>query len=147
MDSKTIRRLLAPTFLARSILGGLLLSSGLLWAGPRVVSGEWEYTTTTEGEPESEKVTACLSADEAASMNGDAKTGRAFFEKKNHGRCTITKFELKGNTMSYALSCGARSIENTVTFHGETSEGVTIARGPDGTDTTHIKARRLGACR
>lgn len=125
----------------------MMLSSGLLWAGTRVVSGEWEYTTTTDGEPESQKTTACMSADEAAAINGDAKMARAFFERKSRGRCTIAKFELKGSTMSYTLSCGARSIENTVTFHGETSEGVTIAKGPDGTDTMHIKSRRLGVCR
>ena len=48
--------------------------------------------------------------------------------------------------MSYVISCGDRSIENTVTFHGETSEGVTISKGPDGTSTMHVKSRRLGAC-
>ena len=48
--------------------------------------------------------------------------------------------------MSYALSCGSHSVTNTVTFHGETSEGGTIATGPEGTETMRIKSRRLGGC-
>ena len=129
-----------------TVLCGLTLSSGSLLAGARVVSGQWEHTMTTDGEAESDKATDCMTAEEAASINGDSKTGRAYYERKAHGTCKIKMFELKGNTMSYVLSCGDRSIENTVTFRGETSEGVTISEGPDGIQTMHIKSRRLGAC-
>jgi hypothetical protein len=110
------------------------------------MSGQWEHTMTTDGETESRKVSACMSADEAAAFNGDSKTGRAYFEKKAHGPCTIKSFEIKGDTMSYLLSCGDRSIDSKVTFHGETSEGVTTTKAPDGTHTMHTKSRRLGAC-
>jgi hypothetical protein len=87
-----------------------------------------------------------MSVEEAAAFNGDSTTGRAYFEKKQPKTCTIKRFELQGNTMSYQLGCGARSIENKVTFHGDTSEGVTVTKAPDGTHTMHTKARRLGAC-
>jgi hypothetical protein len=130
----------------RTIFCALLLASGAVWAGSRVVSGQWEYTMSADGETESNKLTACMTAEEAAAFNGDSKTGRAYFEKKQPRTCTIKSFELQGNTMSYRLACGDRSIENKVTFHGDTSEGVTITKAPDGTHTMHTKARRLGAC-
>jgi hypothetical protein len=141
MNSKTAKRVLFGT-----ILCGLLLASGPLLAGARVVAGQWEHTMTTEGQTEPKKVSVCMTADEAASFNGDSKSGRAYFEKKMHAPCSIKTFELKGNTLSYLLVCGDRTIENTVTFHGETSEGVTVTKAPDGTHTMHVKSRRLGAC-
>ena len=101
---------------------------------------------TTDGQAQPRKVTACMSADEAAAFNGDSKTARAYFEKKPHGACTVKTFEIQGNTMSYVLICGDRSIENKVTFQGDTSEGVTITKAPDGIHTMHVKSRRLGAC-
>ena len=131
---------------SRTLSCALLLASGTLWAGSRVVGGQWEYTMTTDGETESNKITVCMSVEEAAAFNGDSTTGRAYFEKKQPKTCTIKRFELQGNTMSYQLGCGARSIENKVTFHGDTSEGVTVTKAPDGTHTMHTKARRLGAC-
>jgi Protein of unknown function (DUF3617) len=129
-----------------TVLCGLTLSSGLLLAGARVVGGQWEHTMTTDGEAGSDKATTCMTAEEAASINGDSKSGRAYNERKAPGACKIKTFELKGNTMSYVVSCGNRSVENTVTFHGDTSEGTTISKGPEGTQTMHIKSRRLGAC-
>jgi hypothetical protein len=147
-----LRAIRRRPFFPRRILSGLLLcalilSSGSLVAGARVVSGQWEHTMTTDGEPGSDKVTDCMTPEEAASINGDSQGGRAFFEKKAHGACKLKVFELKGSTMSYVVNCGARSVENTVTFHGETSEGVTVSKGPEGTQTMHVNSRRLGACR
>jgi hypothetical protein len=141
MNSKPVKRTLC-----RTIICALLLAPWTLLAAARVMGGQWEHTMTTDGETQPRKVTACMSAEEAAAFNGDSKTGRAYFEKKAHGPCKIKSFEIAGNTMSYALTCGDRSIENKVTFHGESSEGVTITKGPDGTDTMHTKSRRLGAC-
>lgn len=84
-----------------------------------------------------------MSVEEAAAFNGDSTTGRAYFEKKQPKTCTINRFELQGNTMSYQLGCGARSIENKVTFHGDTSEGVAVTKAPDGTHTMSLT--RVGA--
>jgi hypothetical protein len=141
MRSQPVKRTLC-----RTIVCALLLASGTLLAGARVMGGQWEHTMTTDGETQPRKVTACMGVEEAAAFNGDSKTGRAYFEKKAHGACKIKSFEIQGNTMSYALTCGDRSIENKVTFHGESSEGVTITKAPDGTHTMHTKSRRLGAC-
>jgi hypothetical protein len=91
MSSKTIR----PA-LCRTLLGGLLFMSGPLLAGDRVVSGQWEHTMTTDGQAQPRKVTACMSADEAAAFGGDSKTARAYFEKKAHGPCTVKAFEIQG---------------------------------------------------
>ena len=132
--------------LSRTILCGLVLAPGALLAGVRVMSGQWEHTMTTDGETLSRKVTACLSADEANGINGNSKTGRAYFEKKQKGPCKIKTFEIKGDTLSYTLSCGDRTIENRTAFHGETSEGVSVTKAPDGTHTMHVKSRRLGPC-
>ena len=131
---------------SQTVFCALLVAPGALWAGARVVNGQWEYTMTADGKAEPNTITVCMSAEEAAAFNGDSKTGRAYFEKKQPKTCTIKSFDLQGNTMSYHLECGARSIENKVTFHGDTSEGVTITKAPDGTHTMHTKARRLGAC-
>jgi len=125
---------------------GLLLVAAPLWAAARVLAGQWEHTMTTDGEAEPHKATVCMKAAEADGLNGDAKTGRAYFEKKMHGPCTIKTFELKGDTLSYLLSCGERTIENKVTFHGDSSEGVTVTHGPDGVLTMRTKSSRLGAC-
>ena len=139
--SKTTRRLLTGT-----ILGGFLLASGTILAAARVVAGQWEYTMTTDGQAESRKATACMTADEAAAYNGDLATVRAYFEKKQRGPCKIKTVDVQGNTLSYLLTCGDRTIETKVTFHGDTSEGVTTTKVGATTQTTHTKARRLGAC-
>lgn len=142
MDAKATKHV----FLGTIVCGLLLASAPLLAGATRVVAGQWEHTMTTDGQTEARKVSVCMKPDEAASFNGDSKSGRAYFEKKMQGACTVKRFELKGDTLSYLLSCGDRTIENTVTFHGETSEGTTVTKAPDGTHTSHIKSRRLGAC-
>jgi len=142
MICKTSTRLM----LSRTILCGLLVASGPLLAGVRAVSGQWEHTMTTDGQAQSRKVSTCMTAEEAAGINGDAKTGRAYFEKKQHGPCKIKTFDVQGDTLLYVLSCGDRTIETKVTFHGETSEGVTTTKDKEGTHTMRLKSRRLGAC-
>jgi hypothetical protein len=134
-----------PT-LFRTVLCCLLLASGPLLAGLRVVSGQWEHTMTSDGDTPPRKVTTCMTADEASSINGDSRTGRAYFEKKQRGPCKIKTFEIQGDTVSYQLGCGDRTIESKTTFHGDTSEGTTTTKAPDGTHTMHVKSRRMGAC-
>src|SRR5689334_2850312 len=134
-------------FLLRTLLGGLLLGSATVLGGVRAMSGQWEYVMTTDGQPEPRKTTACMSPAEAAAYNGDLATVRAYFEKKQRGPCKIKTIGVAGDTLSYVLDCGDRTIENKVTFHGDTSEGVMVAKTAAGkTQTTHTKARRLGAC-
>jgi len=110
-----------------------------------MAAGQWEFTMTTAGA--SHTASHCISAAEANSVNGDSKTARDYAEKKANGHCTIKSYDVHGNTLSYSLVCGDRSIESTATFHGDTSEAVLKTTTADGKAvTTSVKARRLGAC-
>lgn len=102
---------------------------------------------TTDGATRT--VTGCLSADEAASINGDSRSARDFAEKKGeklHSPCKIKSYEIKGDTGSYSLICGTRTITDTTTYHGETTEGVKTVTNEGKTVTTRLKSRRVGAC-
>jgi len=139
MDSKTmIKRTIL--FSSALILAGVLPAQ----AAVRMAGGQWEATMTTDGSTRTVKY--CVSAAEADSLNGDSKTGRDFAEKKANGRCAIKSFDMKGDKVSSSMLCGARSIEGTTTYHGDTSEGDLTTTSEGKAVTTHIKARRLGAC-
>jgi hypothetical protein len=116
-------------------------------AADRIASGKWESAMTTDGEAKT--VTYCISQAEATSINGDSKTGRDYAEKKAEktgSRCTIKSYDLKGDTGSYVLNCGSRTITDTTVYHGETSEGVKTVANEGKTITTRLKSRRVGAC-
>ena len=131
------------------VLGTLLLAAGApLQAAERMSSGQWESAMTTDGATRSVKF--CIDAAEAASNNGDSKAGREFAENKARkagGRCTVDKYDIKGETIAYTLLCGNRSISSTQAYRGDTAEGVlsTTVQGK-ATTTTQIKSRRLGSC-
>ena len=126
--------------------GALALASSLLLAAERVRPGQWEFTIVHPGgEPNVFK--HCITAEEATSVNGDTKTARAYAEKKAAGRCTITSYDVHGNTVSYALKCGEVAIRSKSVFHGDTSEGdETSKKGSAPEVVSHVKARRLGEC-
>ncbi|HEV7507386.1 MAG TPA: DUF3617 family protein [Thermoanaerobaculia bacterium] len=107
--------------------------------------GKWEFTMTSNGV--SSTLNHCIDAEEAGGVNGDAKTARAYAEKKAKGRCTIKSYDIQGNTVTYSLVCGDRTIDSSTTFHGNSSEGTLKTTTADGkVDTKTVKARRLGAC-
>ena len=110
----------------------------------RIVGGKWESAMTTEGETHA--VAYCISPAEASSINGDSKTGRDFAEKKAGSRCGIKSYEITGDTVSYTLTCGTRTITDRTVFHGETSEGIKTASNEGKTVTTSLKSRRVGVC-
>jgi hypothetical protein len=116
-------------------------------AADRIVSGKWEAAMTTDGTTNT--VSYCVSPAEATSINGDSKTGREFAEKKAQkagSSCAFKSYEIKGNTGSYSLACGSRTITDTTTYHGETSEGVKTVTNEGKTVTTRVKSRRVGMC-
>ncbi len=125
-----------------------ILATPAVEAAERLASGKWEYAMTTDGATRT--VTGCLSADEAASINGDAKSARDFAEKKGEklgSPCKIKSYEIKGDTGSYVLACGDRTITDKTVYHGETSEGIkTVVTGDGKVISTHIKSRRIGTC-
>ncbi len=133
----------------RSILlaaGALALAAVPLSAAERLHPGQWEFTILhADGDTSVSK--HCITADEATSVNGDTKTARAYAEKKAAGRCTITAYDVQGNSVSYAMKCGAVSIRTTAVFHGDTSESDQTAKnGSEPEVVTHVKAKRLGDC-
>lgn len=121
-----------------------ILALATVAAAERIAGGKWQSAMTTDGDART--VTFCISAEEAASINGDSKTGRAFAEKKSGGRCAITSYEIKGDTVSYSLTCGTRTISDTTAFHGETSEGTKTTTSEGKAVTMRLKSRRIGAC-
>ena len=94
-------------------------------------------------------VSYCVSSEEATSINGDSRTGREFAEKKARkagSSCAFKSYEIKGDTGSYALTCGFRTITDTTISHGDTSEGVKTVAHEGKTVTTRLKSRRAGMC-
>jgi hypothetical protein len=116
-----------------------------LAAADRLRIGEWEFTTTTNGQTRTFQ--HCVTADDAGSVNGDAKSARAHAEKQATKGCAITDYKVDGNSVSYAMTCGARTIRSTATYHGDTSEGELISKnGSEPEVVSHVKAKRLGDC-
>jgi hypothetical protein len=126
------------------LLGALCALVFPAQAADRIAGGKWEAAMTTDGETRT--VSFCVSAAEAASINGDSKSGREFAEKKAGGRCAINAYEIKGDTVSYSLVCGDRTITDKTAFHGETSEGVKSVTFQGKTIATTVKSHRIGAC-
>ena len=139
-----MRKKTGPTVLGTAI--ALTLAAAPLSAADRIRAGQWEFSTTrAKGEAILSK--HCITADEAASANGDANTARAYTEKQAAGRCKVTDYKVAGASVSYAMTCGPRSIRATATYHGDTFEGDQFTKDEGGPEiVSHVKARRVGNC-
>jgi len=124
----------------------LVLPAALLAAPERLHAGQWEFTTShVDGEPDSVKV--CVSAEEAASINGGTKTARAYAEKQVKAGCRINEYTVNGNLVTSSVSCGKSTVRTRFTYGGDTSEGDrVIQREGQPEIVIHVKARRLGPC-
>ncbi len=130
---------------------GLLLAlsfcTGRLHAAERMTPGQWEFTVTTRGESRTSK--ACLSAEQAAIADGDDVTGRQAAERsvrKAKSSCVVGDFSARGDTVSYTLTCGDRTIRSVATHHGDHSEGILTTKTATEETSTRLVSRRLGAC-
>jgi hypothetical protein len=121
-----------------------LFATPALRAADRMKSGKWEYTMTTDGETKS--LRNCVTPEEAAGVNGDSRTARAWAEKKAGGRCAIEEFKIDGDVVSYTIVCGDRTIRSTSTYSGESFEGILTTTYGGHDTSTRVKAKRLGAC-
>lgn len=130
-------------FAAAAVLG---LPLTLLAAPERLHAGQWEFTTSqADGQPNSIKT--CVSAEEAASINGGAKTGRAYAEKQAGEGCKVNEYTVNGNLVTYSVTCGTSTVRAKVTYAGDTSEGDTVIQREGQPDIVmHVKAKRLGDC-
>jgi Protein of unknown function (DUF3617) len=129
------------------LIAAIVLVTPAAHAANRLASGKWEAAMTADGATKT--VTYCITPEEATSINGDSKTGREFAEKKAQkagSNCAFKSYEIKGNTGSYALACGDRTITDTTVYNGETSEGVKTVTNAGKTITTRLKSRRVGTC-
>ena len=139
--------MMAPRRGALRALLLLLLAAPAAHAADRVESGKWESAITADGALRT--TTYCITPEEAASLNGDSRTGREYAEKrarKAGAPCTFRSYEIKGDTITYTMLCESRTITDKTVYHGQTSDGIkTIAK--DGqTHEMFIKSRRIGAC-
>lgn len=124
-----------------------ILTEPAAQAAERVASGKWESAMTVDDATRT--VSYCISATEAASINGDSRTGRDFAEtraKKARAPCVIKSYAIKGDTVSYAMTCESRTITDTTAYHRDTSEGVKTIVKDGKTVTMRIKSRRIGNC-
>jgi len=124
----------------------LVLPAALLAAALRLRAGEWEFTTPhVDGEPDSVKI--CVTAEEAASINGGSKTARAYAEKQLRAGCKVDEYTVNGNLVTSSITCGKSTVRTRVTYGGDTSEGDRVIHREGQPDIViHIKARRLGDC-
>ncbi|MEO8217400.1 MAG: DUF3617 family protein [Acidobacteriota bacterium] len=120
----------------------LLFMAAAVHGANRVNAGMWETTMiTSTGTATPTK--GCLSADQAAFINGDAEGLRKHVTEstaaKTKGRCAVKDVKVKDNQVTVTTACG--KIENviTTTYSGDTYESVS-------TGGATIKGRRLGAC-
>ena len=122
----------------------LLVVAARLDAADRMVPGQWEYKTTTNGETGSTKT--CITQELAASANGDTRSAREAAQRGVKGSCTILDFKVEGNVVSYSMKCADSTISSTATYYGDRCEGVVKTKRGSQELTTAVKARRLGVC-
>jgi hypothetical protein len=127
-----------------SVVTGLFLCAQALAAGDRLVAGQWQFTMTTDGATRT--FGQCITAEKAAEINGDSKSGRASAEKNAQGRCSVDAYDASGDKVSYTLTCGNRVMHSVTTFHGDTSDGSLTTTTDGKAVATSIVAKRTGAC-
>lgn len=117
-----------------------------LRAADRIMAGQYQYTMTTEGKTQTS--TRCVTADEAKSVNGDAKAGREYMNKAAKGACTVSAYDVTGNTVSCTMVCGPSVVRAaTATYHGDSFEGDVTTTAGGKSHTAHTKGKRIGACK
>ena len=122
-----------------------VMAAATLSAADRIRTGQWEVTSTSNGNARTFK--NCVGAAEAAAANGDAKTGKAYLEKMLPGQCKFTDYKVDGNSVSSVMTCDKTTVRSTTTYHGDSyqSESKTTTGG-SAEVLSHIRAKRLGDC-
>jgi hypothetical protein len=127
-----------------SIVGVILLSAGITWAGPKMNPGKWEITTKTEmaGMPaQSITHTQCITSDDLVPMSDDANQN-----------CQVKNMKTSGNTVTWEITCGGQGgqMDGTgeVTYNGDTMEGKMEMKiqGMDMKVKNTLSGKRIGQC-
>jgi hypothetical protein len=84
----------------------------------------------------------CLSTDDAALINGDAASIKAFADKQGaSGGCKVKDVAISGNQVTVTSVCaGGKENVGTTTYHGDRYEAVN-------TNGTKAESKRLGDCK
>jgi hypothetical protein len=116
----------------------------------RMHAGLWEMTTS-KGGATINTGTRCMTAEETAGNNGDAKALRDTLEKSfAKASCVVKDMAVTGKSISYVADCGtgtgAHTLSSVADYRGDAVEiQLTVKRGTT-TDTMVTKGHRVGAC-
>lgn len=109
-------------------------------AADRMRPGQWVGTTTVKTRTFDNA--NCVTPNDAAAMNGDAKSIQAFLEKTIPPEiCKIMDIKVNGGQVIYTSRCkvGAPNVITT-NYHGDHSESTS-------SDGTTSQAKLVGACK
>ena len=128
------------THSSRMLIALLLLCSvAVASAAERVRAGLWETTITIAGKPVVSS--GCITEADAATMNGDAATIRAYLEKSSaKAGCTVKNVTVNGNQVVVTNVCRRAENVGTTTYKGDSSETVN-------SNGAKVQSRRVGACK
>ncbi len=114
-------------------------------AGPKMKEGLWEITVRTEmpGLPMQmgpQSYTQCLTKKNAVPQQEDPRE-----------ECKIVKQKVKGDTVFWSVECktdeGVVTSEGSVTYKGDTMEGIITMKHKEVVITQHLSGRWIGECR
>ena len=122
----------------------LLIVTAPSLAAERMKAGQWELTITEGGH--SHTTTECDTEEKVKAANGTPEEVRTAVEQRAAAmNCTIKNFKMDGDTVSYTTACTTFSMDNKISYHGDSMETETTMKGSGGASRI-VKARRLGAC-
>ena len=143
-----MNRIHAMTLLSAAALAATI--SPTAGSQERMRAGLWERTTT-KGGATINTGTRCMTADETAANNGDAKATRDTLEKSfAKASCVLKDMAVTGKSISYVADCGtgasAYTLSSVAEYRGDTVEfQMTVKRGATA-ETMLTKGHRVGAC-
>jgi len=116
----------------------------------RMRAGLWEMTTT-KGGATINTGTPCMTAEETAANNGDAKATRDMLDKSfAKAGCVVKDMTVTGKSIAYVADCGtgasAHTLSSVAEYRGDNAEiQMTVKHGTTA-DTMVTKGHRIGAC-
>lgn len=143
-----MNRIQAMALLSATALAAMIAPTAT--SQERMRAGLWEMTTTKDGTTIN-MGSHCVTPEELASANGDAKAMRDDVEKKfAKASCTVKEFAVTGNAMTFTVDCGtgerAHTLISASEFHGDTVETKFTVKQATSTETMVTKSHRVGAC-
>jgi hypothetical protein len=117
--------------------------------GPNMRPGKWEITTKMElpgmpaDMPQQQFVhTQCLTGDDFVPSDPKAAAGSR--------NCKVRDVHTSGNTVRWTMRCntaqGEMNGKGSITYHGDSFEGVFESKMPGMKVIQHMKGRRVGDC-